>query len=55
MSGIVLTYEGYALELSQNGYRSVIDGKALRFDTAGQWKQFIDYKNGKRQKRGHRN
>lgn len=40
---VIVTYDGYALEeTSVGGYRSMIDGDMLRFDTAGQWKQFID-------------
>lgn len=52
----ILTYEGYTLmERQQGGWRSIIDGESIDFDSAAQWKQFIDYKNGKREKRGHRN
>lgn len=41
---VVLTYEGYALlECPAGGYRSVINGQDLRFDTASQWVQYIDY------------
>lgn len=39
----ILTYEGYTLtERAQGGYRSVIDGETVSFDTASQWKQYID-------------
>lgn len=56
MSGAIFIYEGYSLEMSQDGYRSNIDGRIFRFDTAGQWKKFIDYrKHGKDSKKGHRN
>lgn len=39
----LMTYKGYELTLCPNGYRSKIDGELLRFDTAGQWKSYIDY------------
>lgn len=53
----ILTYEGYTLmERRQGGWRSIIDGESIDFDSAAQWKQFIDYKaNGKGKKSGHRN
>ncbi len=39
----ILTYEGYKLvERSSGGWRSVIDGEILNFDTAGQWYQYIN-------------
>ena len=39
----LLTYEGYNLmERSQGGYRSVIGKEMLTFDTAAQWKRYID-------------
>ena len=38
----VVTYEGYVLETDGIGYQSTINGKVLRFDTAGMWKQYID-------------
>lgn len=41
----LLKYGDYTLEDSPLGYKSNIDGKELLFDTASQWKQFIDYKN----------
>lgn len=49
----LLTYEGYNLmERSQGGYRSVIGKEMLTFDTAAQWKRYIDrIKNGKSIKR----
>lgn len=51
----LLTYEGYNLmERSQGGYRSVIGTEVLTFDTAAQWKRYIDrIKNGKSAKRNH--
>lgn len=49
---VLLTYEGYTLtERAQGGYRSVIGHNVMDFDTAAQWKQFIDRKNGKTEKR----
>lgn len=40
----VLTYNGYALtERQSGGWQSVIDGKALDFDSASQWVQYINY------------
>ena len=50
----LLKYEGYTLEDSPHGYKSKINGEWLIFDTASQWKQFIDYRNGKRSKKGNR-
>lgn len=49
----LLTYEGYNLmERAQGGYRSVIGAETLNFDTAAQWKRYIDrLKNGKDKKR----
>ena len=44
----LITYKGYTLEESPMGYRSKIDGEILRFDTAGQWKQYIDKNEGKK-------
>lgn len=38
----LLTYKGYTLETSGRGYGSVINGEFIKFDTAGQWKQYID-------------
>lgn len=54
MESIVMTYEGYSLYEAPRGYLSSIDGEIVKFDTAGQWKQFIDYKkNGKGKKKGN--
>lgn len=50
----LLKYEGYVLYDWGHGYRSEIDGRWLTFDTASQWKQFIDYRDGKRSKKGNR-
>lgn len=51
---VLLTYEGYTLvERSKGGYRSAIGDMVLNFDTAAQWKQYIDYiKYGKKSKKG---
>lgn len=48
---VVLVYEGYTLtERHNGGYLSVIDGEAITFDTASQWKQYIDKRNESRRK-----
>lgn len=39
---VLLTYEGYALYEWGRGYKSEIDGKWVKFDTAGQWVQYIN-------------
>lgn len=51
----LLTYEGYNLmERAQGGYRSIIGKEVLTFDTAAQWKRYIDrIKNGKSTKRNN--
>lgn len=54
MESLILVYEGYSLYEAPRGYLSCIDGQTLRFDTAGQWKKYIDYKN-EREKSGNRN
>lgn len=53
MMGYLLSYEGYQLmERAAGGYRSVIGTEVLTFDTAAQWKRYIDrIKNGKSTKR----
>lgn len=53
MMGYLLSYEGYQLmERAAGGYRSVIGTEVLTFDTAAQWKKYIDrIKNGKSTKR----
>lgn len=39
----VLTYEGYLLsERDKGGYRSVIDGRPVYFDSTAQWMQYIN-------------
>ena len=47
---VVLTYEGFALCDFGRGYRCCIDDEWISFDTAGQWKAYIDMilRNGKR-------
>ena len=51
----LLTYEGYQLmERAQGGYRSIIGKEMLTFDTAAQWKRYIDRINyGKNTKRNY--
>lgn len=39
----VLTYGGYTLETDGRVYQCRIGNEVRRFDTAGQWKQYIDY------------
>lgn len=44
----VLTYEGYTLtERPQGGWRSVIDGRLVNFDSAAQWVRYINNLMGK--------
>lgn len=50
----VLTYEGYTLETDGMVYQCRIGKEVRKFDTAGQWKQYIDYINGKGIKRNRR-
>lgn len=48
----VLTYEGFTLvESASGGYLSTINGKTIAFDTASQWKQYIDIVIIKRKKK----
>ena len=55
MTTILITYNGYALIEWGRGYKSEIDGRWIQFDTAGQWKQFIDKRsNEKGEKRNDR-
>lgn len=54
----ILTYEGYTLmERQQGGWRSIIDGEAINFDSAAQWVEYINRikKYGKRNKAGNSN
>ena len=51
---VLLIYDGYALHEWGHGYKSEIDGEWLQFDTAGQWKQFIDRKRNERKERNNR-
>lgn len=44
MTPILFIYEGYTLGKDALGFCSKIDGELLRFDSAVQWKQFIEYK-----------
>lgn len=43
----LMTYEGYALYSWGRGYKSLIDDEWIKFDTAGQWKQYIDMIKGR--------
>lgn len=55
MTTILITYNGYALIEWGRGYKSEIDGRWIQFDTAGQWKEFIDKrKNETREERDNR-
>lgn len=38
----ILKYNGYELFAWGNAYKSEIDGRWREFDTASQWKQYID-------------
>ena len=42
MCSAVMTYEGYSLYAWGSGYKSEVGGKWIEFDSAGQWKRFID-------------
>ena len=42
MCSALITYEGYALYEWGRGYKSEVDGKWIEFDSAGQWKRYID-------------
>ena len=51
MMNELLKYKGYVLtERYNGGYLSVIDGETITFDTASQWKQYIDKRNESRRK-----
>lgn len=38
----LITYKGYALIECEQGYKCQINGKWIVFDSAGQWKKYID-------------
>jgi len=38
----LITYEGYTLYEWGCGYKSEIGGRWVTFDSAGQWKRYID-------------
>lgn len=38
----VVTYEGYVLYTDGHTYQSEIDGRILKFDTAGMWVEYIN-------------
>ena len=42
MSAALITYDGYALYEWGRGYKSEIAGEWVLFDSAGQWKRYID-------------
>lgn len=42
MSAALITYDGYALYEWGRGYKSEIGGEWIQFDSAGQWKRYID-------------
>lgn len=45
----VITYEGYTLmERRGGGWRSIIDGESINFDTAAQWVRYINLIKGKK-------
>ena len=55
MSNALIVYEGYALYEWGRGYKSEIGGEWINFDSAGQWKRYIDLlKNGKSKTKGYR-
>ncbi len=41
MSGAILVYNGYTLYESGCIYKSLIDDRWLKFDTVGQWYEYI--------------
>ena len=51
----LLTYKGYQLmERDKGGYRSIIGTEVLNFDTAAQWKRYIDrVRDGKSDKKNY--
>lgn len=58
MEAVVMTYEGYALYVWGRAYKSLIGDEWIKFDTAGQWYQYINLiknGNGKKRKTSHRN
>lgn len=42
---VVLTYGGYELESDGSAYQCRFGKNLIKFDTAGQWKQYVDYIN----------
>ena len=47
---VLIVYEGFSLYEWGNAYKSLIDDEWRIFDTAGQWKQFIDLIKGRKKK-----
>ena len=46
----LITYEGFTLVEQNRGYCSTINGQTITFDSASQWKKYIDLiilRNGK--------
>jgi len=39
---VVVTYMGYDLETDGHSYQSKINGRVLKFDTAGMWVDYIN-------------
>ena len=42
MSAALITYDGYALYEWGRGYKSLIKDEWKIFDSAGEWKRYID-------------
>lgn len=42
MCSALITYEGYALYPYGRGYKSLIKDRWMEFDSASQWKRYID-------------
>ena len=38
----LVTYEGYTLYEHGSAYKSLINDRWMEFDSAGQWKRYID-------------
>lgn len=46
MNNALLVYEGYSPMRRGNSYKSLIEDKWQKFDTASQWVQYINYIKG---------
>ena len=42
MNAVLMTYHGYALYAWGRGYKSLIKDEWITFDSAAQWKRYID-------------